>query len=61
LVPNAKKEKSMSNAATARIQPAVSPATKVRSLSDTLKKAQGKIREDLFRFRTCCSDPRASL
>jgi hypothetical protein len=51
----------MSRATAVRTQPSVSPATKVRSLSSVLKKTQGKIREDLFRFRTCCSDPRASL
>jgi hypothetical protein len=47
--------------ATVRAQPFVTPATQVRSLSEVLKRTQGKIREDLFRFRTCCSDPRASL
>lgn len=30
------------------------------SLTIRLEAAQTKIREDLFRFRTCCADPRAS-
>jgi hypothetical protein len=51
----------MSAAAAVRSQPFVTPATKVRALSEVFKRTQGKIREDLFRFRTCCSDPRASL
>lgn len=36
------------------------PAHKVISLAKNLEQARTKIREDLFRFRTCCADPRAS-
>jgi hypothetical protein len=41
------------------VQPAV-PAAKVQPLRKVLSRTQAKIREDLFRFRTCCADPRAS-
>lgn len=33
---------------------------KLRSLAQVLAMSRSKIREDLFRFRTCCADPRAS-
>jgi hypothetical protein len=36
------------------------PRRKVTSLIKALEAARAKIREDLFRFRTCCADPRAS-
>lgn len=36
------------------------PSRKVISLMKRLENAKKKIREDLFRFRTCCADPRAS-
>ncbi len=29
-------------------------------LAHNVRNAEAKIREDLFRFRTCCADPRAS-
>ncbi|MDY6904056.1 MAG: hypothetical protein SWH61_05155 [Thermodesulfobacteriota bacterium] len=32
----------------------------VRSFDEKIKQAELKIKEDLFRFRTCCADPRAS-
>jgi len=41
------------------VQPAV-PSVKVQPLRKLLARTQSKIREDLFRFRTCCADPRAS-
>jgi hypothetical protein len=31
-----------------------------RPLKASLQGAEAKIREELFRFRTCCADPRAS-
>jgi len=31
-----------------------------QALKVSLQNAEAKIREDLFRFRTCCADPRAS-
>lgn len=37
----------------------VAPA-KLRSLVKVLRDANRKIDADLFRFRTCCADPRAS-
>lgn len=36
------------------------PSYKMRPLGSALAQARAKIREDLFRFRTCCADPRAS-
>lgn len=36
------------------------PTYKIVSLTKNLEQARAKIREDLFRFRTCCADPRAS-
>ena len=33
---------------------------KIASLTEARKDVKQKIREDLFRFRTCCADPRAS-
>ena len=35
-------------------------APDIRPLRSALEGARAKIREDLFRFRTCCADPRAS-
>ena len=32
----------------------------VRSFDEKIKQAELKIKEDVFRFRTCCADPRAS-
>lgn len=37
-----------------------SPVQQLQPLSFLLREARKKIREDLFRFRTCCADPRAS-
>jgi len=36
------------------------PIARPTSLNKSLARARAKIREDLFRFRTCCADPRAS-
>jgi hypothetical protein len=36
------------------------PARALTSLRQDLARVREKIREDLFRFRTCCADPRAS-
>lgn len=33
---------------------------KLRALSVVLSEAERKIEIDIFRFRTCCADPRAS-
>jgi len=30
------------------------------SLTEAIGEVRSKIQEDLFRFRTCCADPRAS-
>ena len=40
--------------------PALESAAQSTSLTMRLEAAHTKIREDLFRFRTCCADPRAS-
>lgn len=44
-------------------RPSVTHAPAVRKLAPLAKvlaSVRAKIREDLFRFRTCCADPRAS-
>ena len=33
---------------------------KISSISQIRKGIKIKVKEDLFRFRTCCADPRAS-
>jgi hypothetical protein len=42
------------------ISPAPVLTPKLAPLAKGLAQAQAKIKEDLFRFRTCCADPRAS-
>lgn len=34
--------------------------SKISSISKIRKEIKEKVKEDLFRFRTCCADPRAS-
>lgn len=33
---------------------------KLSSISEIRNEIKKKVKEDLFRFRTCCADPRAS-
>lgn len=49
-----------SNLAVRTSAPAPYSVRRPTSLRSVLNRARTKIREDLLRFRTCCTDPRAS-